>query len=167
MTKPYDCTHQPKTDPHAANRSLYALDALHSATPWTYWQCYSIVQGWIGGFTQEPSWIDGVSYRRYPYAPVWSIKYEKSTDMINRLSVYSKGDMKLGKTERETLELNNWVVGDILEGDEGEGADRILITAIGEERFLCKWDYKCKGVYAKESGCTTLNARKWSKVGTV
>lgn len=73
--------------------------------------------------------------------------------------------MKRGKTERETLELNGFGVGDILEGDEGYGPDRIIITAIGEERFLCKWDYKCNGKYTHgESGSTTLNHREWVKV---
>ena len=72
--------------------------------------------------------------------------------------------MITGKTEKETLELNGWGIGDILQGDEGYGPDRILITAIGEERFLCKWDYKCKGIYAKESGITTLSYRTWEKI---
>jgi len=49
-------------------------------------------------------------------------------------------------------------------GDEGYGADRIQITAIGEQRFLCRWDYKCKGVFNEESGCTSLEAREWKKV---
>jgi hypothetical protein len=73
--------------------------------------------------------------------------------------------MKRGKTERETLDLNGWSVGDILEGDEGRGPDRIIITAIGEEIFLCKWDFGCKGKYPRgESGATTLKCREWKKV---
>jgi hypothetical protein len=74
--------------------------------------------------------------------------------------------MRRGGTEKETLELNGWAVGDILEGDEGYGPQRILITGIGESRFLCKWDYKCNGVYAEESGQTTLAYRNWVKVGS-
>jgi hypothetical protein len=75
--------------------------------------------------------------------------------------------MKSGKSERETLELNGWCVGDILEGDEGHGPQRILITAIGETEFLCKWDYKCNGNYERdETGSTTLSIRDWKKVGT-
>ena len=70
--------------------------------------------------------------------------------------------MKRGKTERETLDLNGWSVGDILEGDEGRGPDRILITAVGEEFFLCRWDYGYG--WQKESGCTTLEMREWKKV---
>ncbi len=73
--------------------------------------------------------------------------------------------MKRGNIEAKTLELNGWGVGDILEGDEGYGADRIVITAVGEESFLCKWDYKAKGVYGEESGNTTLTCREWKKVG--
>lgn len=72
--------------------------------------------------------------------------------------------MKRGKTEKETLELNGWGIGDILEGDEGYGSDRIKITAIGEQRFLCRWDYKCKGIFKDESGNTTLASREWKKV---
>lgn len=72
--------------------------------------------------------------------------------------------MKRGETEKETLELNGWGIGDILEGDGGYGPDRIKITAIGEQRFLCRWDYKCKGIFKDESGCTSLEARAWKKV---
>ena len=43
--------------------------------------------------------------------------------------------MLRGKTEKETLDLNGWRVGDVLEGDEGHGPSRILITTIGEELF--------------------------------
>lgn len=75
--------------------------------------------------------------------------------------------MIIGKTEAETLKLNGWGVGDILEGDEGYGSQRILITGIGESNFLCKWDYKCNGDYEEESGCTTLTHREWKKVATV
>lgn len=59
-------------------------------------------------------------------------------------------------------------VGDILEGDEGYGPDRILITAIGTQQFLCIWDYKCKGDFSgRESGNTTLSCRGWKKVGHI
>ncbi len=69
-----------------------------------------------------------------------------------------------GSTEKETLILNGCGIDDILEGDEGHGPSRIKITAIGEERFLCKWDYKCNGIYDRESGSTTLVCREWVKV---
>jgi len=34
--------------------------------------------------------------------------------------------------------LNGWDVGTILEGDEGRGPERIVITAVGEESILAK-----------------------------
>ena len=73
--------------------------------------------------------------------------------------------MLRGKTEAETLKLNGWCVGDLLEGNEYGIPERILITAIGEEKFLCRWDYSCKGKYEeKESSNTTLSLREWKKV---
>lgn len=73
--------------------------------------------------------------------------------------------MRRGKTEVETLRLNGWGIGDILEGDEGYGPDRIEITHIGEKRFGCRWDYKCNGDYGEEKFNTTLACREWRKVG--
>ena len=75
--------------------------------------------------------------------------------------------MLRGKTEVETLRLNGWGVGDILEGDQGYGPDQIEITAVGVEAFLCKWDYKCEGRYSREGGNTTLTRREWKKVGNI
>lgn len=72
--------------------------------------------------------------------------------------------MQYGKTERETLDLNGWTIGDILEGDEGYGPDLIKITAVGEERFLCRWNYQKGNGWERESGQTTLKCRKWRKV---
>lgn len=72
--------------------------------------------------------------------------------------------MKKGKTERETLDLNGWGVGDVLEGDEGTGPERIKVTAIGEETFLCRWFDRQSGTYRDERGNTTLNYRTWRKV---
>lgn len=72
--------------------------------------------------------------------------------------------MKRGNSEAETLRLNGWGVGDVLEGDEGRGPDRIKIVAMGEESMIVKWDYKATGEYDKESGNTTLTCREWKKV---
>ena len=72
--------------------------------------------------------------------------------------------MKRGSTERQTLERNGWTVGDILEGDEGSGPERIKITAIGEALFLCCWDYMRGRGWERESGNTTLTCRTWRKV---
>jgi hypothetical protein len=83
--------------------------------------------------------------------------------------------MKRGKTQAETLHLNDWSIGDILEGTEvthGIGlqlytvTNRILITCIGDDEFLCKWDYNDgKGFDRPETGNTTLFCREWKKVG--
>lgn len=75
--------------------------------------------------------------------------------------------MLRGRTERKTLELNGWGIGDILEGDEGYGPQRIVITGIGEERFLCRWDRHMNGEWSDESGSTTLSCREWRKVGEI
>ena len=72
-----------------------------------------------------------------------------------------------GENARSLRELG-FGVGDILEGDEGSCPDRILITAIGRDKFLCVWDYKCKGDFTgTESGNTTLDCRDWEKVGHI
>lgn len=73
--------------------------------------------------------------------------------------------MKRGKTQVETLTLNGWTVGDILEGDEGHGPDQLVITAIGEERFMCRWLDRRSSEWREESGSTTLTCREWRKVG--
>lgn len=77
--------------------------------------------------------------------------------------------MKRGKTERETLDLNGWGVGDILEGEAEAGQrDRIIITAVGEERFLCRWQAWGLSpedpLWNRETGTTTLKAREWRKI---
>lgn len=74
--------------------------------------------------------------------------------------------MKRGKTEVETLQLNGWGIGDILEGDEGYGADQIKIIAMGNEYFLCQWKNRETGSFDRESPNTTLSCREWRKVGS-
>lgn len=99
----------------------------------------------------------------------------KTRDEFNRIqtivvaairfgTTLEKNKMIRGKTEAETLKLNGWGVGDILEGDEGHGPDRVKITTIGEEGFLCRWDYKCKDIWSEEKGNTTLTCREWKKI---
>ena len=73
--------------------------------------------------------------------------------------------MKRGKTEAETLTLNGWGVGDILEGEKDGSVRRILITAIGEELFMCRWDKGFGGDFGSEHGATILGMREWKKVG--
>ena len=72
-----------------------------------------------------------------------------------------------GREARELRKLG-FGVGDIIEGDEGYGPSRILITAIGRDGFLCVWDYKCTGDFTgPESGSTTLSCRDWKRVGHI
>ena len=72
--------------------------------------------------------------------------------------------MKRGKTEVETLKLNGWGVGDILESKPRNNCKhRIWITGIGDERFICRWCYD-GDQWTKESGSTTLTAREWRRV---
>lgn len=74
--------------------------------------------------------------------------------------------MERGKTEVETLKLNGWGLGDILEGDEGHGPDQIKIIAMGNERFICEWRNRETGAFDRESPNTTLSCREWRKVGS-
>ena len=74
--------------------------------------------------------------------------------------------MERGKTEVETLKLNGWGLGDILEGDEGYGPDQIKIIAMGNERFICQWRNRETGAFDRESPNTTLSCREWRKVGS-
>ena len=73
--------------------------------------------------------------------------------------------MKRGKTEVETLNLNGWGLGDILEGDEGHGPDQIKIIAMANERFICQWRDRSTGEFQRESANTTLAYREWRKIG--
>lgn len=66
--------------------------------------------------------------------------------------------MKRGKTEAETISLNGWKVGDVLEGKEGRRTDRIMITAVGLECILAFWENHQKEL------STTLAHREWRKV---
>lgn len=68
--------------------------------------------------------------------------------------------MLIGKTDAETVALNGWQVGDILEGWEGidyRYVDRIKITAIGEQYILCLWN-------DDKEHLTTLSCRDWYRI---
>lgn len=41
-------------------------------------------------------------------------------------------------TNAELCRVNGWKVGDVLEGDEGYGPTRIVLTAIGEDLVLAR-----------------------------
>ena len=61
----------------------------------------------------------------------------------------------------EICRLNGWTVGTKLVGNEGYGDFVIEITAIGEEKILCKWARKSGGFYEESS---TLACREWVEV---
>jgi hypothetical protein len=60
---------------------------------------------------------------------------------------------------------HGWQVGDILEGDEGYGPDRIKIRAIvqGWDGILAE---KMSGNYKGDISVWTLEYRDWKKVGS-
>lgn len=97
-------------------------------------------------------------------ACIRGLRYE-DLELVGQDNQNSSG-MKVGATDRETIDLNGWAVGDILEGQQLAKPARILITALGEETFLCRWDYSCSGVYGEECGSTVLTEREWRKVGS-
>lgn len=67
-------------------------------------------------------------------------------------------------TDVEICRENGWIVGDVLEGDEGYGPTRILITAIGEKQILArKLSHSGAGCQGSESHWT-LQCRDWKKV---
>lgn len=72
--------------------------------------------------------------------------------------------MNRGKTEAETLRLNGWGPGDILEGDEGYGPEQIKIIVVGGEKFICRWKHLGADAFGPETGTTTLTCREWRKV---
>lgn len=73
--------------------------------------------------------------------------------------------MKRGKTEADTLKINGWGPGDILEGDEGYGPEQIKIIVVGHERFIGQWRNRETGDFDPETPNITLTCREWRKVG--
>lgn len=66
--------------------------------------------------------------------------------------------------DAELCRKNGWTPGTILEGDEGYGPERILITAIGEEFILARRVADTRGDSVDDSEATwTLNCRRWIK----
>lgn len=78
--------------------------------------------------------------------------------------------MKKGFSEANTLQLNQWGIGDVLEGRENDTTHRIIIHAVGTDNFLCQW-YKLDNsewiTMNDESGNTSLNHREWKWLGNV
>jgi hypothetical protein len=69
--------------------------------------------------------------------------------------------MLKGKTERETCDLNRWVVGDVLMGTEFRSTDRIVITGIGVDKILAV------SFRTKEESHWTLTCRLWHRIGHI
>lgn len=77
--------------------------------------------------------------------------------------------MKIGKNDAETLRLNGWGVGDVIERETGFGdVVQVRITAVGEENILIRH----KGGISQEFGAETtgrflvwaVEGRPWWKV---
>ena len=54
--------------------------------------------------------------------------------------------------------LNGWSPGTVLEGDEGYGPERIVLTAVGEQHILAR------AVAGGMEGHFTLECRDWREV---
>ena len=60
---------------------------------------------------------------------------------------------------------NGWTVGDVLEGDEGYGPDRIRITAIGKAAILARLvQYHGEPCRGAAEGTWDLSLRQWRQV---
>jgi hypothetical protein len=71
-------------------------------------------------------------------------------------------------TDAEKCRENGWVVGTVLEGDEGYGPERILLTAIGERSIMARRVTNNKGETVSDRETTwTLSCRNWKKVGFI
>jgi hypothetical protein len=74
-------------------------------------------------------------------------------------------DKKKSLSSAEVCRQNGIVVGDTLEGDEGYGKERIVITAIGEEYILARRTMNRHGEAVRDREAVwTLSCRGWKKV---
>ena len=84
--------------------------------------------------------------------------------MGSELGYLEGDDVKRGRTERETCDMNGWAVGTRLAGDEGYGVTVIEITALGEVSMLAK-TVSHRGEASNWGESTwTLMAREWAEV---
>ncbi len=68
------------------------------------------------------------------------------------------------QSDAHICRANCWSVGTILEGDEGYGPTRIIITAIGERHILAR-KLSHNGVEtASSESLWTVQAREWHRV---
>jgi hypothetical protein len=68
-------------------------------------------------------------------------------------------------TDAEMCRANGWEPGVILEGSEGYGRTRIMITAVGEDAILAKAISHDGDPVDRHEGVWTLRHREWRKVG--
>jgi len=68
------------------------------------------------------------------------------------------------KSDAEICREKGWQVGDVLEGDEGDGPTRILITAIGERHILAKELSHNAADRQRQESHWTVQARERKKV---
>lgn len=66
----------------------------------------------------------------------------------------------------DTCRMNGWVVGDVLEGDEGYGPTRIRITAIGEDAILARQISHNGKARTEPELLWGLDARPWVRVSS-
>lgn len=70
------------------------------------------------------------------------------------------GTQRVDEAPADCCRRMGWGVGTVLEGDEGRGPERIVITAIGEQDILARYVDTEHG-----EGRWTLECREWKKVG--
>jgi len=71
-----------------------------------------------------------------------------------------------GREPADLCRVNGWGVGTVLEGDEGYGACRIVITAVGEKSILAREVVCCgheKHASSRE-GSWVLSCREWRRI---
>ena len=69
-----------------------------------------------------------------------------------------------GRSDAAICRDNGWVVGDVLEGDEGYGPSRIVLTGIGERGILARQISHNGEETRGTEHSWTLQCRDWSKV---
>jgi len=69
------------------------------------------------------------------------------------------------KSDAEMCRENGWNVGCVLQGDEGNGVTRIVLTAVGEDKVLARAIMReGNTVRGEREGLWTLFLRTWSRV---
>lgn len=69
------------------------------------------------------------------------------------------------ESDAEKCRRNGWGVGTVLEGDEGYGPTRIVLTAIGEEHILARCLSQSRVPCDGSEENWALRYREWKAVG--